>query len=109
MCALIVFRPSLTFSSIKLEDAFGHLAVLGIDHDDVRYPNILRAPSGPGSLPSLPSPWTHETYEWRIVDFHSATKTNVGFDFLTSKYHQLLDILFWNLPRDYRTREIDAV
>ena len=95
----------MTFRSANLEDAFGHLAALGIDHDDVRYQNILRAPSGPGSLPSLPSPWTHDVYEWRIVDFHSATKTNLGFTLLSSKYNQLLDILFWNLPLDFATKQ----
>ncbi|KAK7691409.1 hypothetical protein QCA50_004808 [Cerrena zonata] len=90
-------------------DAFGHLVAFGIDHDDVRYQNILRAPSGPGSLPSLLSPWTHDTYEWRIIDFHSATKTNLGSTLLTGKYHELMDILFWNLPRDYLTEESTIV
>ena len=51
----LVLGPFLMPRSQSIEDSLFHLAVLGMDHDDVRYPNICRAPSGPGSLPSLPS------------------------------------------------------
>ena len=97
----LVLGPFLMPRSQSIEDSLFHLAVLGMDHDDVRYPNICRAPSGPGSLPSLPSPWTDITFGWRIIDFHSARKTNYGYSLLTNKYEQEVSILCWNIPHDY--------
>lgn len=43
---------------------------------DIRYNNILRAPQFSQALPSLPSPVTKRTYEWRMVDFEMAIKCN---------------------------------
>ena len=95
----------MMFYSENIEESFLHLAVLGIDHDDLRYQNICRAPSGPGSLPSLPSPWTGVTFDWRVIDFHSAKKTNYGYTILTDKYEQEASILFCNIPHHYLARD----
>ena len=98
----------MMFYSENIEDSFLHLAVLGIDHDDLRYQNICRAPSGPGSLPSLPSPWTGVTFDWRVINFHSAKKTNYGYTILTDKYEQEASILFCNIPHHYLARDSGA-
>ncbi|KAK7692296.1 hypothetical protein QCA50_003921 [Cerrena zonata] len=90
---------------LELEEIYEHLATLGVDHNDVRYRNILQAPVGPDSLPPALSPWTQDTYAYRIVDFDIARKTNIGFSQLASQFHQFhqsLNVLLYNLPRDYK-------
>ena len=78
---------------------YAELANLGIDQDDLRYYNILRAPA-PGSspLPSLPSPFTQTTYKWRIVDFDRALKTNRQAKGINHKNDGYLERLLMNLP-----------
>ncbi|KAF9505045.1 hypothetical protein BS47DRAFT_580721 [Hydnum rufescens UP504] len=49
-------------------DIFGEIAELGVDHRDIRYSNILAAPQGPATLPSVPSPFTGRIYTHRIID-----------------------------------------
>ncbi|CAL1706342.1 unnamed protein product [Somion occarium] len=72
---------------------------LGVDHCDIRYFNILRAPSSSESpLPSLPSPFTQRTYNWRVVDFDNACKSNMNADFFRGYHHGLLVRLLTNLP-----------
>lgn len=44
-------------------------------HEDVRYQNILRASPSPSALPSLPSPYTQRTHNWRVIDFDNSKKT----------------------------------
>ncbi|KAF9505054.1 hypothetical protein BS47DRAFT_1400779 [Hydnum rufescens UP504] len=39
-------------------DMYGEIAELGVDHRDIHYSNMLAAPQGPTTLPSLPSPFT---------------------------------------------------
>lgn len=55
---------------------YTHLALLGIDHVDIRYANILQAPESPPGWPSLVSPHSHAPYRWRLVDFERSRKTN---------------------------------
>ncbi|EIM81047.1 uncharacterized protein STEHIDRAFT_172094 [Stereum hirsutum FP-91666 SS1] len=43
--------------------------------DDVRSSNILSAPQCPPGIPSLPSPFTGRTHNWRVIDFGLALKT----------------------------------
>jgi len=57
-------------------DMFGEITELGVDHRDIRYSNMLAAPQGPTTLPSLPSPFTGRTYTHRIIDIESCEKTN---------------------------------
>ncbi|KAK7677495.1 hypothetical protein QCA50_019501 [Cerrena zonata] len=87
---------------LELEEIYEHLATIGVDHGDVRYRNILQAPAGPNSLPPALSPWTQDTYAYRIVDFDVATKTNIGFSQLAHQFHQSLNVLLYNLPHDYK-------
>lgn len=53
------------------------LCHLHIDHHDIRYPNILQAPTGPSALPSLPSPRTGRRYPWRLVDLELCEKCDI--------------------------------
>ncbi|KAF9503791.1 hypothetical protein BS47DRAFT_1355858 [Hydnum rufescens UP504] len=49
-------------------DMYGEIAELGVDHRDIRYSNMLTAPQGPTTLPSLPSPFTGRIYTHRMID-----------------------------------------
>ncbi|KAK7692415.1 hypothetical protein QCA50_004040 [Cerrena zonata] len=89
----------------ELEEMYKHLAILGLDHCDIRYQNILRAPNTADSLPSLPSLFSERTYAWRIIDFDLCRKSNVGFGRLSFQFHQLLGRLLFNLPHSYLSEE----
>ncbi|KAF8506299.1 hypothetical protein BU17DRAFT_17401, partial [Hysterangium stoloniferum] len=56
----------------ELIETFSHLCQMGIQHRDVRWHNILRAPN---STENLICPTHDRVHEWRIVDFDLATKT----------------------------------
>ncbi|CAL1706325.1 unnamed protein product [Somion occarium] len=81
----------------ELETIYADLARLGVDHCDIRYFNILRAPKN-RSLHSLPSPFTQRTYGWRIVSFDNACKSNMNAGFFWGYHHDLLNRLLLNLP-----------
>lgn len=100
--SFLVIYSLLIISRLELEEIYEHLATIGVDHGDVRYRNILQAPAGPNSLPPALSPWTQDTYAYRIVDFDVATKTNIGFSQLAHQFHQSLNVLLYNLPHDYK-------
>ena len=92
--------PSANYSrSSELKTMYADLARLGVDQDDLRYYNILRAPArGSSPLPSLSSPFTQRTYRWRIVDFDRACKSNVEREVAACKNDGYLDRLLINLP-----------
>lgn len=50
----------------------GSLAPFHVDVEDVRWSNILKASDSPGAFPSLRSPHTGMTHNWRVVDLESA-------------------------------------
>ena len=56
---------------------YADLGMLGVDHVDIRWQNILSAPVSPPALPGLPSPFTHRTFRWRLVDFTNSVESNV--------------------------------
>lgn len=98
---IILFRTCIyryTCLRDELVSLYSNLGRLGVDHVDIRYYNILRAPSK-SPLPSLPSPFTQRTYEWRIVDFNKSYKSNetlTGFHYYYKSYlHRLLINLPW--------------
>ena len=78
---------------------YADLARLGVDQNSIRYYDILRAPE-PGStpLPSLPSPFTQRTYEWRIIDFDGAYKSNRCASLFAGRNGGYLHRLLHNLP-----------
>ena len=92
--------PSANYSrSSELKTMYADLARLGVDQDDLRYYNILRAPArGSSPLPSLSSPFTQRTYRWRIVDFDRACKSNKDGLVFACKNDGFLDRLLLNLP-----------
>lgn len=55
--------------------AYADLGFLGIEHGSVRPPNILRVIPN-ANQPSLTSPFSDLTHDFRLVDFESARKTN---------------------------------
>ena len=66
---------------------YTHLAILGIDHVDIRHANILYAPESPPGWPGLYSPFCGRSYRWRLIDFERARKTNWNPQ-AWSKYHR---------------------
>jgi len=79
-------------------DMYGEIAELGVDHRDIRYSNILAAPQGPTTLPSLPSPFTGRIYTHRMIDIESCEKTNEGAWMLTAWQGSWVDNIVDNLP-----------
>ncbi|KAF8512466.1 hypothetical protein BU17DRAFT_15563, partial [Hysterangium stoloniferum] len=56
----------------ELVETFSHLCQMGIQHRDVCWYNILRAPN---SMENPVCPTHNHVHEWRIVDFDLAAKT----------------------------------
>jgi len=79
-------------------DMFGENAELGVDHRDIRYANILAAPEGPTTLPTLPSPFTGRTYKHRIIDLEQCEKTNGETWRLTALQASWVDPIVENIP-----------
>ncbi|KAK7681694.1 hypothetical protein QCA50_015041 [Cerrena zonata] len=77
---------------------YSNLSHLAVDHVDIRYYNILRAPPSDSPLPSLPAPFTQRTYEWRIVDFKNSYKTNRSMVVFDGYYEGYVERLLTNLP-----------
>ncbi|KAL4245683.1 hypothetical protein ABKN59_009515 [Abortiporus biennis] len=88
------FPPSLVQD---LRDITSDFVELGIEHQDLRWANILSA----GTLPSLPSPFTKRTYGWRFVDFDLAVKTDSDLPVLRGFYRGYLDRVLDNVPRGF--------
>ncbi|KAK7681692.1 hypothetical protein QCA50_015039 [Cerrena zonata] len=82
----------------ELNSLYSNLCTLGVDHDDIRYYNILKAPPSDSLLPSLPSPLTQRTYEWRLIDFNKACKSNNVQSCFENYYWTYLHRLLYNLP-----------
>ncbi|KAF9503790.1 hypothetical protein BS47DRAFT_1334772 [Hydnum rufescens UP504] len=81
-----------------LYDLFGEISELGVDHRDIRYSNILAAPEGPDTLPSLPSPFTGQVYTHRIIDIEQCEKTNGKTWLLTNWQGSWVQRIVSNLP-----------
>jgi len=79
-------------------DMFGVNAELGVDHRDIRYSNILAAPEGPTTLPSLPSPFTGRIYTHRIIDLEQCEKTNSEAWRLTALQASWVNRIVENIP-----------
>jgi hypothetical protein len=71
---------------------------LGVDKGDTRYANILAAAEGPGSLPSLPSPFTGRTYPYRIIDLELCRKINVADWKLAGRQKDWIGRIVNNIP-----------
>ncbi|KAF5313524.1 hypothetical protein D9611_008523 [Ephemerocybe angulata] len=65
-----------------LWDVFRDLARLGIEQTDIRFSDILHAPTSPYTLPGEPCPFHGCVHAYRIIDFNNARKTD-----LTLKRH----------------------
>ncbi|KAF9505058.1 hypothetical protein BS47DRAFT_1354444 [Hydnum rufescens UP504] len=79
-------------------DMYGEIAQLGVDHRDIRYSNMLAAPQGPATLPSLPSPFTGRIYTHRMIDIESCEKTNGEPSILTDWAASWIHSIVRNLP-----------
>lgn len=82
-------------------DMYTHLAMLGIDHVDIRHANILEAPIYPPGWPSRVSPLSGIHYRFRLVDFERARKTNRGADSFNYYHESWVKRLLNNLPAGY--------
>jgi len=80
-------------------DMYGEIGELGVDHRDIRYSNMLAAPEGPTTLPSLPSPFTGRIYTHRIIDIESCEKTNGEPYMLASWQASWVRSIVKNLPK----------
>jgi hypothetical protein len=84
-----------------LRDIFDDLAEMGVQQNDVRYHNLLAAPSEPSSLPSLSSPFTKRSYSWRVIDFDIAELSNSAACYIKSYGSQNLIRILANIPGGY--------
>lgn len=62
-------------SSKAIYKAYEDLGFLGVEHGSVHSSNIRRVMRN-DSQPSLASPFSNRTQDFRLVDFESARKTN---------------------------------
>ncbi|KAI0077977.1 hypothetical protein K474DRAFT_1674445 [Panus rudis PR-1116 ss-1] len=62
----------------ELHALFHELVDYAVEHYEVHWTNVLKInPETSPDLPQLPSP-RGETYQYRIIDFNKACKTNIG-------------------------------
>ncbi|EPQ52941.1 hypothetical protein GLOTRDRAFT_95006 [Gloeophyllum trabeum ATCC 11539] len=74
------------------------LGELHIFDNDLRYDNVLLAPASPPGLPSLVSPYSHRSYELRLVDFDTAYKINFPPWLLVAHHRHLVELILDNVP-----------
>lgn len=74
------------------------MAELGIDHNDIRYANILGCSDAPNSAESLRSPYKQRHYGWRVVDFDKSLKVDSTHEAIMLGADAHLDPLFEHLP-----------
>ena len=83
-------------------DLFKEISSLGISNSaDVRYANVLRAPTSPPGLPSLVSPFTLRRHDWRIIDFEMAEKSGLTLKWLISEHEETMRIILNCLERGF--------
>ncbi|KII84862.1 hypothetical protein PLICRDRAFT_344255 [Plicaturopsis crispa FD-325 SS-3] len=82
-------------------DMYSDMAELGINHNDIRWQNFLRAPASPPGLPSLPSPYKHRTYAWRAIDFDNSEKNDYQFVDNEIYFAFAMRRIFYNIPFGY--------
>ncbi|KAF8512453.1 hypothetical protein BU17DRAFT_96242 [Hysterangium stoloniferum] len=86
----------------ELVETFSHLCQMGIQHRDVRWYNILRAPN---SMENPVCPTHNHVHEWRIVDFDLAAKTAFNERLLLSWDTNCLEDMCWDL--EYNVGPVD--
>lgn len=105
MCVNLFCRihPMLIDSthSDNLHDAFREFEYVSVNHHDVRYSNILLAPSDPGSLPSLPSPFTGRTYQLRVIDLELCEKMFFAPHIRSRVHKSTISRIVDNVPRGF--------
>lgn len=99
---------------MSLIDEIGHLGIRNCN--DIRWANILRAPQPQPAprqpilngndnhttvLPSLVSPYTHRSHDWRIIDFELAEKTCQTAKYLRLQHNMWLKDILEGLPKGY--------
>ncbi|KII84864.1 hypothetical protein PLICRDRAFT_179194 [Plicaturopsis crispa FD-325 SS-3] len=84
-----------------MKNIYDDMAELGIFHRDIRWANFLRAPASPPGLPSLPSPFQHRTYTWRVIDFDNSEKNNDEIETHQFSYGQYMELIIINIPYGY--------
>ncbi|THH19109.1 hypothetical protein EW146_g1978 [Bondarzewia mesenterica] len=67
----------------------GHCGVLLAE--DICWNNILRAPTCPPGLPSLPSPFTSRTHAWRAIDLEMAFMTAWAPHYIAGNHDEWID------------------
>ncbi|KAF8520619.1 hypothetical protein BU17DRAFT_88819 [Hysterangium stoloniferum] len=86
----------------ELVETFSHLCQMGIQHRDVCWYNILRAPN---SMENPVCPTHNHVHEWRIVDFDLAAKTAFNEGLLLSWDTNCLEDMCWDL--EYNVGPVD--
>ena len=69
---------------------YTELSTLGVYNRDIRYDNILAAPEGPRTLPSLHSPFTGTQYQYRMIDLDRCVKLNTPVEFVDTWHGRTL-------------------
>jgi hypothetical protein len=69
---------------------YKELPALGVYNQDIRYENILAAPEGPRTLPSLHSPFTGNQYQYRMIDLDRCVKLNSLAKFVEAWHRRAL-------------------
>ncbi|KAJ3911343.1 hypothetical protein F5877DRAFT_23870, partial [Lentinula edodes] len=83
----------------ELETLCSDLASLHIIHNDLRYANILCVLSQEqGGIPSLPSPISGKSYQWRLVDLDCAYRTAQDLWGVQTYYNTYLSRVLDNVP-----------
>ncbi|RPD63498.1 hypothetical protein L227DRAFT_599141 [Lentinus tigrinus ALCF2SS1-6] len=77
----------------ELRTMYEELVRLGIDHHDIRYPNILLAPTSPPGLEGRCSATLKRPFKFRLVDFEHSARTNRGAFSIRHKAERGTDLI----------------
>ena len=97
-CVLLISFPcraGLIFSRPDVVEIYNDIGRLGIEHIDVRWRNVVRAPVIPESLVC---PYHGHRHGWRIIDFDCARKSDQLSDPIDYDHQSWLTEIFRNLP-----------
>ncbi|KAK0241407.1 hypothetical protein EDD85DRAFT_818749 [Armillaria nabsnona] len=82
-----------------MSDMYNDIGRLCLCHNDIRYSNFLSVlPEDQGGLPSLASPFTGRTYNWRAVDFDLMKKTALSEESFSAYHLGFILRLLDNVP-----------